>query len=440
MNHPGLLTVTELLEEGSSFGLLLTASKRARVGSSTCTSSSASSDRLCPAKPLAPLRSPKRRTNIKVTRDDNRNVHDQFAEVVRCRKEDERRLKEYRAAKIEEFHIRAKMERADLDAKQQADSIEKCKRREEQEIQLRKRREESQRKRAERMAGLKSDLDPNLPAHLAHQERYNRCVVIPELEKQREHLRKLKEMKEPPSKASLDEHERAYLLRQKEREEKRAAEIQVLRDENSKQVKHYTGRRRQFIDEERYRKQEQERELAEKKLREERKRDYGKKVSGQLPPISPLKKKPLPPKSPEKAELKPEEMKKIGNGYLQKVLAMKKKDKSEMQPKPPEPDAEQLQFKRRRDEGNRCMSEARKVIARGPDGQPLRKPTPPAVDAIQPLRMMVKKLDRNFDRALSADSGNDPNLLLKQQQDAMNAVAAVKAKLNLLQHLQTSDS
>ena len=264
--------------------------------------------------------------------------------------------------------------------------------------------------------------------------------------------------------SALDEHERNYIQLQRAREERRVAELQVRiivtqypplstqhkqnkatkqehKEENSKQTKRYNGKRKQFLDEERNRKQEQERELAEKRLREERKRDYGKRVSEQLPPISPLKRKPMPPKSPEKAEIRPTEMtKKIGNGYLQKVLAMKKKEKTELEPSPPVPDAAQVQFKRRRDEGNRYMTEARKCIARGPDGHPLKKPTPPT-DAIQPLRMMVKKLDRNFDQhALSADSGNDPNLLLKQQQDAMNAVAAVKAKLNLLQHLQTAES
>ena len=199
MSLPGLHTISELLEESSSFATLLAAGKRVRVGSSNGASSSGS-DGLYPSRPLAPLRSPRRRNNIKVSREVERNVHDQFADVVKCRKEDDRRIKEYRAARLEELQVRAKMERADLDAKQQADSIEKVKRREEQETELRKRKVETERKRAERMHGLKSDLDPSLPTHLAIEERYKRCVVIPELEKQREHLRKLKEMKEPATK------------------------------------------------------------------------------------------------------------------------------------------------------------------------------------------------------------------------------------------------
>ncbi|KAJ9444787.1 hypothetical protein DIPPA_02439 [Diplonema papillatum] len=101
-----------------------------------------------------------------------------------------------------------------------------------------------------------------------------------------------------------------------------------------------------------------------------------------------------------------------------------------------ESEKEAREAKARRKLGNHYMSDASKLVSRGPDGSPIVSKEEHPVESLTAMRSRVKHLDRALESALQQASTNPD--ALSQQKQTLLACNAAKAKLVLLEQLSTA--
>eukprot|EP01059_Diplonema_ambulator_P034920 TRINITY_DN8065_c0_g3_i1.p1 TRINITY_DN8065_c0_g3~~TRINITY_DN8065_c0_g3_i1.p1 ORF type:complete len:472 (+),score=228.65 TRINITY_DN8065_c0_g3_i1:46-1461(+) len=368
----------------------------------------------------------------KVQYDPEGDIHGQFDEVVRKRKMEKKRKEEEGMQRRQEMYAKMEAERAQQSQKELQEVADNIRMRDEREMKLALLRQERDEARVKRMAKLKvSNLNKNVPLHVAMEERYQQEIVLPAMEKQRELLRKMKEKFESPLK-DIAEHESAYLAKHREREELHRQEIRRQLKEHNRHLQNWKNKKFEaFLEDERKKKVEKETDLAHKKEMQEKRAQYAKKVQGPLPPL-----KPKPPQEPQ-VEIDERRMREMGNEFMR--VNKRHARKGQVEERKEEANEDSEKFFAIKNQGNEYMRAAKMLIARDANGAVKKKePRPPEMSnkELQPLRNKVRRLDRVFDEPMLAESAsNDPKTLLKQQQQALDAVAAMQAKLDLLQQL-----
>eukprot|EP01063_Lacrimia_lanifica_P015662 TRINITY_DN22350_c0_g1_i1.p1 TRINITY_DN22350_c0_g1~~TRINITY_DN22350_c0_g1_i1.p1 ORF type:complete len:499 (+),score=189.47 TRINITY_DN22350_c0_g1_i1:108-1604(+) len=424
---------------------------------------------------------------------DGKDALDAFNSDLAARKKKERALQKARINKIQDLQVKIERDREALEQRKQRARQEDEDAQKQREEQLRQRREEEERLRAERMSKLnvRSDLNSNKPMHIAMEERYNRAVDAA-MEEQRGKLREIRQKFERgPQRQELMEHEQRFIQDMKLREECHRKE---LKDQIARQERDYLQykKERELAGKALQRAEEEDRQRRQQRPKGPPQSSSGltsmgaANASGDAAAASPQKsprRKPVVPRRRKKTKnsdgsgsggsgstnsqgevatpLAPQpppaphantprrptsatQMRKVGNQYLAELRApgvvKRNSDGTPFHQPPPRrtSDAAAKEQQQRNKRGNDYMNEARKHLARNEDGSPAtRRPSHADPDHLRPLRQKVKRLDRVIASELAkAPSGAvGPEDLVLEQKNAMAAVDALRAKLELLQKL-----
>eukprot|EP01065_Artemidia_motanka_P021911 TRINITY_DN26133_c0_g1_i2.p1 TRINITY_DN26133_c0_g1~~TRINITY_DN26133_c0_g1_i2.p1 ORF type:complete len:858 (+),score=313.62 TRINITY_DN26133_c0_g1_i2:82-2655(+) len=378
--------------------------------------------------------------------------HAAFEHLLRLRRQQERQRRREQVDRIEDMRQRAERDRQLREEQQMVRAREAKKREQELEAQRIHAREEQEKERELRRVRLNiPPRPPHVPLHKVLEQRYQEEVVMPALEQQREELRKRRAAFERKPVEELLEHDRRYMEIVKVRNEAKTQEIRGEIRAHAQHMHKYDDTRAARVPDPRTQhRDEAERRMQQHRERLQRVKQYGQHIKEAHAPHAPTPSKPVSPaaSTPQRGRcLGAEDHKRVGNDYMHQA-AQKARRRSKSTPAPAvETDKDEEQAREMRDRGNRYMAQARNHIRRvqpetpAAAGSPASAPpdqskSPARGGALQPLRAKVRRLDRVFaNQQLLAGDASD----VREQQDrAMAAVEAVRAKIELLR--QVSDS
>ena len=385
-------------------------------------------------------REAKRQAELAKMRD---NPYQYFTDQVLERKKKERAVLKRQREKSQMFNEHLTHEREMLKERKKGEEEAKARQFEERQNELQRQRTEREEQRRQRMqaqhatTGLRAPGTEAIPLHIAMQRKYEQDVLQPELQRRRQELRRIKE-RFASNPEGIHEHETGVVTMLKQRNAQRREEVRSQNEHHQSQVAQIRREARlntkslhNAIEADRLAREEATRKRQSIQSKIERKREYSKNVHDRLPP-------PVPRAVVQVTPAVLPSQKTLGNNYLREVADSGLFRKRQGEPKLPAevPSPDRFVRAERARQGNDYMVAARKktVLAGGVSVNvtPMAAPT----DDLRPLRSKVRVLERalNDDILLQSASSN-PDLLLAQQKTALNAAAAVKAKLDLLQQL-----